>query len=165
MPVAVGEGRHYSSPEVFHVSAKVRNGFRQHQLPEACSTCGPSFREARAGRVGQDSKVSRPPSNRDAFRDFLADSAGLMLLAEEGQHVGCLGAQFQNRPEGRARFPQRLLYTQHMAVAPQFRSRGVGGLVVARADDVAQRPGIKQVELDVWSFVDRGFSEVVSQVR
>ncbi len=89
---------------------------------------------------------------RDAFRDFLADSTSLMLLAEEAQPVGYLWAQLQNRPDGWTRFGLRLLYIQHMAVAPQFRRRGVGSLLLTRAVDIARREGIKRVELDVWSF-------------
>ncbi len=89
---------------------------------------------------------------KDAFRTFLADSTTLMLLAEEAQPVGYLWAQFQNRPEGWARLGQRLLYIQHMAIAPPFRRKGAGGLLLAKAVDTARREGIKRVELDVWSF-------------
>lgn len=93
---------------------------------------------------------------REAFRKFLADSASLMLLAEEGQPAGYLWAQFQNRPEYWDQSEQRLLYIQHVAVAPQFRRRGVGSLLLTRAIDIAQRKGIKRVELDVWSFNLKG---------
>lgn len=89
---------------------------------------------------------------RDAFRDFLTDPNGLMLLAEEAQPAGYLWAQFQTRPDGWTRFGLRLLYIQHMAVAPQFRRKGVGALLLSRAVDIARRKGIKRVELDVWSF-------------
>jgi diamine N-acetyltransferase len=89
---------------------------------------------------------------RDAFRDFLADSTSLMLVAEEAKPAGYLWAQFQNRPDGWTRFGMRLLYIQHMAVAPQFRRRGVGTLLLKRSVDIARQAGIKRVELDVWSF-------------
>ncbi len=89
---------------------------------------------------------------RDAFRDFLADSTSLMLVAEETQPVGHLWAQFQNRPDGWTLFAQRLLQIQHMVVAPQYRRRGVGTLLLARAIEIARQEGIKRVELHVWSF-------------
>jgi diamine N-acetyltransferase len=79
---------------------------------------------------------------KDAFRDFLADSASLMLLAEERRPVGYLWAQFQNRPDGWVRFGLRLLYIQHMAVVPQFRRRGVGRLLLPRAMEIARREGV-----------------------
>lgn len=89
---------------------------------------------------------------RDKFRDFLADPTGLTLLAEEGQPVGYLWAQFQNRPEGWTQFGMRLLYIQHMAVAPRFRRKGAGRMLLMRAIEIARQQGIKRVELDVWSF-------------
>jgi ribosomal protein S18 acetylase RimI-like enzyme len=93
---------------------------------------------------------------RDAFRRFLADSASLMLLAEEGQPAGYLWAEFQNRPESWDRFGKRLLYIHYVAVAPKFRRRGVDSLLLTRAIDIAQREGVKRVELDVWSFNLKG---------
>jgi ribosomal protein S18 acetylase RimI-like enzyme len=93
---------------------------------------------------------------RDAFRKFLTDPANLMLLAEEGQPAGYLWAEFQNRPESWDQFEQRLLYIHYVAVAPKFRRRGVGSLLLTRAIDIAQREGVKRVELDVWSFNLKG---------
>lgn len=89
---------------------------------------------------------------RDAFQEFLADSTSLMLLAEEEVAAGYLWAQFQDRPESWAQLGQRLLYIQHMAIAPQFRRKGVGSLLLTRAIDIARQEGIKRIELDVWSF-------------
>ncbi len=89
---------------------------------------------------------------RDAFNSFLTDPASLMLLAEEEQPVGYLWAQFQTRPDGWARFGQRLLYIQHMAVDPQFQRKGVGTSLLTRAVEIARQEGLKQVELDVWAF-------------
>jgi ribosomal protein S18 acetylase RimI-like enzyme len=89
---------------------------------------------------------------RDKFRVFLADPASLTLLAEAAQPIGYLWAQFQNRPEGWTQFGMRLLYIQHMVVAPQHRRKGVGRLLLARAIEIARQEGIKRVELDVWSF-------------
>lgn len=66
--------------------------------------------------------------------------------------VELAGTAVQTRPDGWARRGQRFLYIQHMAVAPEFRRRGVGRLMLTKAVDIARREGIKRVELDVWSF-------------
>jgi len=95
---------------------------------------------------------ARSRQTRDAFRSFLADPTSLMLLAEKTKPVGYLWAQFQNRPEGWTRFALRLLYIQHMGVAPRFRRRGVGRLLLARAVEMARQQGITRIELDVCSF-------------
>lgn len=89
---------------------------------------------------------------RDAFRNFLADPTSVMLVAEEAQLVGHLWAQFQNRPDGWTLSAQRLLHVQHMVVAPQYRRKGVGSLLLARAIEIARQEGIMRVELHVWSF-------------
>lgn len=95
---------------------------------------------------------AEPQQTRNAFRDLLADSASLVLLAEDEQPAGYLWAQFQNRQDGWARFAARLLYVQHIVVAPHFRRRGIGSLLMNNAVEIAQREGIKRLELDVWSF-------------
>ena len=95
---------------------------------------------------------AQSPQTADAFRDYLADPGTLMLLAEEMQPVGYLWAQFQNRPDGWARFGMRLLNIQHIAVAPKFRRQGVGALLLNKAVEIARKEGIQRVELDVWSF-------------
>jgi ribosomal protein S18 acetylase RimI-like enzyme len=98
-------------------------------------------------KVSTDSQQTK-----EKFRGFLADPASLTLLAEEKQPIGYLWAQFQNRPEGWTQFGMRLLYVQHIAVAPQFRRKGVGRSLLTRAVEIARQQGIKRVELDVWSF-------------
>jgi ribosomal protein S18 acetylase RimI-like enzyme len=75
-----------------------------------------------------------------------------MLLAEDPGPAGYLWAQFQDRPANWARQASRLLYIQHMAVAPSFRQKGIGSRLLARAIEIARRKGIQRVELDVWSF-------------
>jgi diamine N-acetyltransferase len=88
----------------------------------------------------------------DAFRGFLADPNSLILLAEETQPAGYLWGQFLNRPASWARFEMQLLYVQHMVVAPPFRRKGTGTLLLTSAVETARSQGIKRVELDVWSF-------------
>jgi ribosomal protein S18 acetylase RimI-like enzyme len=95
---------------------------------------------------------TEPQQTRSAFRGFLADSASLTLLAENEQPAGYLWAQFQNRQDGWARFAVRLLYIQHIVVAPNFRRRGIGSLLLNKAIEIAQRKGVERLELDVWSF-------------
>jgi ribosomal protein S18 acetylase RimI-like enzyme len=88
----------------------------------------------------------------DAFNTLLKDSDSLVLLAEGTAPVGSLYAQFQNRPASWARLELQLLSIQHMVVAPKFRRRGVGTLLMSAALDAARSRGITRVEVDVWSF-------------
>jgi ribosomal protein S18 acetylase RimI-like enzyme len=46
----------------------------------------------------------------------------------------------------------QVLYIQHMAIAPEFRRRGVGTLLLSSAMESARIKGINRVELDVWTF-------------
>ena len=88
----------------------------------------------------------------DAFRTILEDPNSLLLLAEDATPVGYLYAQFQNRPASWARLELNLLYIHHIVVAPNFRRRGVGALLMSAALDAARSRKITRVELDVWSF-------------
>jgi ribosomal protein S18 acetylase RimI-like enzyme len=88
----------------------------------------------------------------DVFRDFLADANSLVLVAGQERPAGYLWAQFQNRTESWARFGQRILYIQHMAVAPEFRRKGIGARLLDKAMKIARQEGTKRMELDVWSF-------------
>jgi diamine N-acetyltransferase len=95
---------------------------------------------------------TKSQQTRKAFKDFVSDADSLVLLAEEAEPVGYLFAQFQNRPASSVRFKLRLLYIQHMVVAPKFRRRGVAALLLSAAFDAARSKRIRRVELDVWSF-------------
>jgi ribosomal protein S18 acetylase RimI-like enzyme len=88
----------------------------------------------------------------ETFRNFIADSASLVLLAVEKEPAGYLWAQFQNRPANWALRELQVLYIQHMVVAPNFRRQSVGSLLMSAALNAAKSKGIERVELDVWSF-------------
>jgi ribosomal protein S18 acetylase RimI-like enzyme len=87
-----------------------------------------------------------------AFEEFLSIPNGLLLLADDGETAGYLWAQFQERPADWARLELKYLSIHHLVVAPQFRRRGIGTLLLTKAIDMARDKGIKRVELDVWSF-------------
>jgi diamine N-acetyltransferase len=101
-------------------------------------------------------RLFKPPANSqqsvDAFNTILNDPDRLVLLAEGAAPAGCLYAQFQNRPASWARLELQLLYILHLVVAPKFRRRGVGALLMSAALDAARIKGITRVEVDVWSF-------------
>ena len=95
---------------------------------------------------------TEPQEIKDAFKDFISDPNGLVLLAEETEPAGYLFAQFQNHLANWARFELKLLYIQHLIVAPKFRRRGIATKLLSAALDAARSRGIERVELDVWSF-------------
>jgi ribosomal protein S18 acetylase RimI-like enzyme len=88
----------------------------------------------------------------EMFRNFIADSTSLVLLAVEKEPAGYLWAQFQNRPANWVLQKLQLLYIQHMVVAPKFRRQRVGTLLMSAALNAAKNKGFERVELDVWSF-------------
>jgi ribosomal protein S18 acetylase RimI-like enzyme len=95
---------------------------------------------------------TEPQQIKDAFKNFVSDPNSLVLLAEETEPTGYLFAQFQNHPANWARFESKLLYIQHLIVAPKFRRRGIATKLLSAALDAARSRGIGRVELDVWSF-------------
>ncbi len=88
----------------------------------------------------------------EKFRNLVADSTSLVLVAEETELAGYLWAQFQNRPENWALKALQVLYIHHMVVVPKFRRQSVGTLLLSAALDAVKSKGIERVELDVWSF-------------
>ena len=93
-----------------------------------------------------------PQQIKDAFKNLVSDPHGLVLLAEETEPAGYLFAQFQNHPANWARFELKLLYIQHLVVAPKFRRQRVATKLLSAALDAAKSRGIERIELDVWSF-------------
>jgi ribosomal protein S18 acetylase RimI-like enzyme len=88
----------------------------------------------------------------DAFSAILKALDSVVLLAEDAEPVGYLFAQIQNRPESWVLLGLQVLYIHHMVIAPKFRRRGVGTMLLSGAMDAARRHGIGCVELDVWAF-------------
>ena len=74
-----------------------------------------------------------------------------MLLAEDAGPVGYLYAQFQNRPASWVHLELQVLYIQHLVIAPKFRRRGVGTLLLSGAMGIARGNRVGRVELDVWA--------------
>jgi ribosomal protein S18 acetylase RimI-like enzyme len=114
------------------------NGFVQRQHAEALP---------RLFRLPVESQQSV-----DAFSAILTSPDSLVLLAEDAGPVGYLYAQFQSRPASWVQLASQVLYIQHMVIAPKFRRRGVGTLLLSGATESAHSRGINRVELDVWAF-------------
>jgi ribosomal protein S18 acetylase RimI-like enzyme len=114
------------------------NGYVQRQHAEGLP---------RLFKLPTDSKQSV-----DAFRAILTSPDSLVLLAEDAEPVGYLYAQFQNRPASWVHLASQVLYIQHMVIAPKFRRRGVGTLLLSGAMEAARSNRIGRVELDVWAF-------------
>ena len=114
------------------------NGFVQRQHAEALP---------RLFKFPTDSKQSV-----DVLGAILKAPDSLVLLAEDAEPVGYLYAQFQNRPASWVHLASRILYIQHMVIAPKFRRQGAGTLLLSGAMESARSKEINRVELDVWAF-------------
>ena len=95
---------------------------------------------------------TEPQQIKKAFKDFVSDPNSFVLLAEETEPAGYLFAQFQTHPANWARLELKLLYIQHLIVAPKFRRRGIATKLLSAALNAARIRGIERIELDVWSF-------------
>ena len=120
---------------------------------EALLTLNAFVQQQHTDALPQLFKASTEPQQiKNAFKNFISDPNSLVLLAEETEPAGYLFAEFQNHPANWARFELKLLYIQHLIVAPKFRRQGVATKLLSAALDAARSRGIERIELDVWSF-------------
>jgi predicted N-acetyltransferase YhbS len=71
---------------------------------------------------------------------------GALLALVEGEPVGTGRFEWRARPDGR-----RALSFERLAVAPEWRGRGIGGALIAWLEDHARRGGAQVVEATVRS--------------
>jgi GNAT superfamily N-acetyltransferase len=86
-----------------------------------------------------------PEAMRETARTMLADAdAGALLLAESGREtIGFLGASFQSA----LRVPGAYALIQELWVHPRWRSREVGGELLAALFSAALARGVTRVEV------------------
>jgi ribosomal protein S18 acetylase RimI-like enzyme len=87
----------------------------------------------------------------DWFRKILAESATAIWVAEEDQSVvGYLFAQEVQKEENWLRPSQRVFLLEHLAVASEFRRKGIGHALVSRYFAEAKERGIARTEVVHW---------------
>ena len=69
-----------------------------------------------------------------------------------GEPVGYVAAQILSRPEQPLWYGMDVLVVDQIAVAPEHRGKGYGAQLLREAVTLAEARGIRQVELNVWTF-------------
>jgi GNAT superfamily N-acetyltransferase len=99
------------------------------------------------------------PEERAKVREYLAailrDPEAALLVAEAPGELAGLAEVYLRRDEPH---PLRVVYTyghlQSLMVTEPWRGRGVGGRLVAAAEDWARERGATQLRLDAWEFAE-----------
>ena len=87
-----------------------------------------------------------------AFNSMLQNPSSYWLVAEEGQPVAFLSAEFRDRGESWCLLAHRVCYLAAIAVASPFRRQGVARSLLAELQREALARGVVEIELDVWAF-------------
>ncbi len=91
-------------------------------------------------------------ASRENFAERLKDEKSVILIAEESELVGYMVAIVRERPENQLRFAFKSLYIEQIAVARDFRRRGLAAKLVEEAKAIAREKGIHRLDLEVWCF-------------
>lgn len=93
-----------------------------------------------------------------AFEAMLRAPSSYWLVADaaeddrDGQPVAFLSAEFREREETWCAVAQRVCYLGGIAVAPEFRRRGIARALLTELQREAEIRGVAHIDLDVWAF-------------
>lgn len=93
-----------------------------------------------------------------AFAEMILAPSAFWLVAdaaddgENGQPIAFLSAEFRERVETWCAVAQRVCYLSGIAVAPQFRRRGIARALLTELQREATARGASCIDLDVWAF-------------
>lgn len=79
-------------------------------------------------------------------------SENLVFRAVGDEPLGYVWAQDITRARATFTNDSRVMYIQHLAVAPTFRRAGVATALCRAVEDEARRRGIRDLGLDHWAF-------------
>ncbi|MEA2697912.1 MAG: hypothetical protein QOI66_2183 [Myxococcales bacterium] len=99
----------------------------------------------------------RTPRLRDVadwFATLLRQPTAALWIAEDAVAVGYVSALFHEQAENPFCLARRWCEIDQLAVDPAYQRRGVGRLLVDAVVADAQANGIRDVEMNVWSFND-----------
>ncbi|WKZ36896.1 MAG: GNAT family N-acetyltransferase [Anaerolineales bacterium] len=87
------------------------------------------------------------------FEKMLADETVHIFIAENnGEALGYILCKLIEREETVFTFAMRYLLVDQISVGPEARGGGVGSVLMAHADDLADELGVSMIQLDSWAF-------------
>jgi ribosomal protein S18 acetylase RimI-like enzyme len=94
-----------------------------------------------------------PPRSREYILATIAgDDAALYVAQEEGRILGLIHVVVREAPDIPILVPRRYAVIENIVVSPAHRRRGIGRVLMERAQQWAARQGLTWVELNVWEF-------------
>ena len=66
--------------------------------------------------------------------------------------VGYIFAQYSKRADSPLIFAGDKLYVHHICVSENFRKMGIGSMLFARIEELANKYNVNEIGLDVWNF-------------
>jgi GNAT superfamily N-acetyltransferase len=108
-------------------------------------------------------KQPEPGSVQELFRSKLQrPDVRVWIASADGILAGYLVAIFRERPENPLCFARTICEIDEIAVAPTHRRTGLARALVDRVRDVARARGVRDVELNSWSFNDDAHAAFVA---
>jgi ribosomal protein S18 acetylase RimI-like enzyme len=102
------------------------------------------------------SESARP---RTLIEQWLADPDWALFVAEDEQRIiGVLFLSERKTPDHYLLKPRRYAVVDTLAVAEDWRSQGIGRVLMQRAETWAKERGIAEIELSVWEFNQRALA-------
>jgi diamine N-acetyltransferase len=87
------------------------------------------------------------------YRDRIATQDHAILIASvSGQAVGYVWCEVQRRPANPFKHGRETLYVHQIAVAPEYRGKGVGSKLMKAVEGLAREQNISRLALDSWEF-------------
>ena len=98
-------------------------------------------------------KTSIPARDQGYIKSILEDDESILLVAEKNKIiVGLVHAQIRNTPNLPIVKPIKYAYVMDIAVRSEFRSLGIGNILMDEVKEWALSKRAHQIRLNVWNF-------------
>jgi ribosomal protein S18 acetylase RimI-like enzyme len=87
-----------------------------------------------------------------AFGAAIQGPSAYWLIGEEEQPIAFLCAEFREHEESWSVVAHRICYLAGIAVAPEYRRKGIARALLDELKREAEARGVTSIELDVWAF-------------